>query len=177
MKLKSTPAGPGLIVALVFCCLLGGCGYHLAGTRDDTLQGTRKSIAIPVFANKSYRPALETILTESLIHEFALRTGGKVVDEEDADLLLTGTVTTYSTTPVSYTASDTIKEYRADVTVDATILDKRRHKVIWKGVLVESQIYPIDTDIALQINREQAALREISRKIALRLYQKIGGDF
>lgn len=164
-------------VALLCCCFLCGCGYRLAGTKNEASSGAGKSIAIPVFGNKSYRPTLETILTESLIQEFALRTGGKVVNEDEADLLLTGTVTAYSATPVSYTAGDTIKEYRADVTVEATILERKDRKVVWKGVLVESQIYPIDADIALQINREQAALREISRKLALRLYQKIGGDF
>ena len=158
---------------LLACSLLAGCGYHLANRQVET----GKTIAVPVFVNRSYRPGMEAVLAESIIGEFALHSGGRVKGEDEAELLLSGAVTAYATTPVSFTASDTIKEYRADMTIEATILERATRKVVWKGTLTDSQVYPIDADVALQINREKAAIREICRKLAQRLYQKSGEDF
>ena len=68
-------------------------------------------MAIPMFVNKSYRANIGAILTGSLVDEFALRTGGMVGPEETADLVLSGTVLTYTTSAVSYTAADRVREY------------------------------------------------------------------
>jgi hypothetical protein len=57
-----------------------------------------KTIAIPMWRSKSYRPNLEAVLTGSLVDEFALRSGGMVVAEDAAELLLTGTIVSYATT-------------------------------------------------------------------------------
>jgi hypothetical protein len=78
---------------------------------------------------------------------------------------------------VAYTSIDTIKEYRVSITVKATLRDRPSQKVLWKGELTDTQTYPVFTDIALQQNAEEAAIREILRKIAQRLYQKINEQF
>jgi outer membrane lipopolysaccharide assembly protein LptE/RlpB len=170
-----------------FLLLLSGCGYHLSNTSGLSPAVVGKKIAIPVFANKSYRANVGAILTESLVDETARRSGGMVTSEEAADLVLNGTVLTYTTLPVSYTALDTVKEYRAVINVEATLTEKNTQKVIWKGTLSWSQDYPANTTftlsqsgidpIALQQNSEEAAIREICNKIALQLYQKISQGF
>lgn len=181
-----------LLPALVL--LLSGCGYHISGTRGLPPAVAGKKIAVSVFANKSYRANVGAILAGSVADEFARRSGGMVASEESADLVLTGTVLTYTTSAVSYSAADKVKEYRAAMTVEATLTEKSTRKVIWKGVLSWSQDYPATTDvvlrqntivflqhssanIALQQNSEEAAIREISRKVALQLYQNISEGF
>ncbi len=167
--------------------LLSGCGYHLSSSSGLSPAVAGKRIAIPVFANKSYRANVGSILTESLVDEFARRSGGRVISEGAADLVLTGTVLTYTTSPVSYTALDTVKEYRAVINVEATLAEKGSQKVIWKGTVSWNQDYPANTTftlqqegvdpIALQQNSEDAAIREICKKIALRLYQNVSAGF
>lgn len=170
-------------LALAVSCFLGGCGYHLTSEAQTPSLTAGKTIAIPMWRSKSYRPNLEAILTGSLIDEFALRSGGMVVAEDAAELLLTGTIVTYATAGVSYTAADQVREYRATMTVDATLTEKRSQKVLWKGILAVSQDYQAINDpalqnrIALQQNSEDAALREISRKIAQQLFQKMSENF
>jgi outer membrane lipopolysaccharide assembly protein LptE/RlpB len=171
-------------LALASLFLLGGCGYHLTSEAKTPSLMAGKTIAIPMWRSKSYRPNLEAILTGSLVDEFALRSGGKVVAEEDAaELLLTGTIVSYATIPMSYTAADQVREYRATMTVDATLAERRSQKVLWKGILSASQDYPANIDlaqqnrIALQQDSESAALREISRKIAQLLFQKMSENF
>jgi outer membrane lipopolysaccharide assembly protein LptE/RlpB len=180
MRRRETPAARGiisLILAAMLCGLLAGCGYQHAGYGSSDLLAGNKTISVPLFLNKTYRPNLEVICTASLVDEFAKRSGGKVVKEDVADLLLSGTVASYYSLPVAYTSIDTIKEYRVSITVKATLRDRPSQKVLWKGELTDTQTYPVFTDIALQQNAEEAAIREILRKIAQRLYQKINEQF
>jgi len=192
-------------MALVAFCLLGGCGYHLAGGTHASSLIAGKTIAIPMWSNKTYRPNLEAILTDSLVNEFALRNGGMVVSEDAAELVLTGTIVSYTTVAASYKVGrevdesgkivpvEKVREYRKTMKVDATLTEKRSEKVLWKGTLSEFQDYPsrINTEdpnsnglqpenpnsIALQQNSDDAALREICRKIAQQLFQNMSENF
>lgn len=164
-------------VLLVASLLLGGCGYHLSGSVGAPSPLAGKALAIPIWTNRSYRPNLEAVLTGSLVDEFALRSGGMVVPESAADLLLTGTIVTYDTTAVSYTAADQIREYRVTMTVDATLAERKSQKVLWKGRLAVGQDYPTNANIALQQNSEDAALREVCRKLAAQIFQKMTDNF
>ena len=175
-----------ICLALYATCLLGGCGYHLSGTADSPSMIAGKTIAIPMWRSKIFRPFLESILTGSLVDEFALRSGGLVTREEAADLVLTGTIVSYTTVAVSYTAADQVREYRATMTIDAVLTEKRSQKVLWKGIMSSSQDYPANpvgidikqqNRIALQQNNEETAVREISRKLAEQLYQKLTENF
>jgi hypothetical protein len=145
-----------------------------------------KRIAVAIFANKGYRANMGAILTGSLIDEFARRTGGLVVAEKNAEIKLDGTILSYTTTAISYTAADTVKEYRAVVTAECRLTELGSGKVVWKGTVTQWQDYPVNSavtpppnsdPIALQQNSEDAAIREISRKIAQQVYQDISDGF
>jgi outer membrane lipopolysaccharide assembly protein LptE/RlpB len=169
---------------LAFCFLLivwaalCGCGYYPVRGTADPGSGIARGVHIPIFANKSYRPGLEAILTTSLAEAFARRSGGMVVGEEAAQLVLNGAVLSYSVVPVSYTAADRIREYRSILKVEATLTDRQSRKVLWKGELSGSQEYPANaTNVSLQQNSEEAAVREICRNLAEQIYEKIREDF
>lgn len=150
-----------------------------------------------MFSNKSYRANVGAILTASLVEEFARRSGGKVVGEDGADLLLTGTVLSYTSSADAYSANDRVKEYRATINVEATLTEKRTRNVVWKGTVSWSQDYPArykvvsrrklvflnitgavqQTNVALQQNSEEAAIREICSKLAQQLYERISAGF
>jgi outer membrane lipopolysaccharide assembly protein LptE/RlpB len=176
---------------------LDGCGYRLSSSADYASPVKGKKITIPIFSNKSYRANLGAIVTGSLVEEFARRSGGKVVNEDAADLMLTGTVISYSSNPVSYSAFDRVKEYRGTITVEATLTEKNTRKVVWKGTISWSQDYPVNskivarrnvvflnrsvavlgTDVALLQNSEDAAIREICSKLAQLLYERVSSGF
>ena len=170
-------------LALAVSCLLSSCGYHLTGGTHSSSLIAGKTIAIPMCRSMSYRPNLETVLTGSLVDEFALRSGGMVVAEDAAELVLTGTIVSYTSAAVSYTAADKVSEYRNTMKVEATLTEKRSEKVLWKGTITEFHDYPAFLDpndpdsIAKQQNSDEAALREISRKIARQLFQNMSENF
>jgi outer membrane lipopolysaccharide assembly protein LptE/RlpB len=169
---------------LAFCLLLivgaalCGCGYYSVRGAADPGSGTAGGVHIPIFANKSYRPGLEAILTNSMVEAFARRSGGIVVGEEAAQLILSGAVLSYSVVPVSYTVADKIKEYRSILKIEATLTDRQNRKVLWKGELSGSREYPTNaTNVSLQQNSEEAAVREICRNLAEQIYEKTREGF
>lgn len=165
------------IVAMLPLLLIAGCGYHFPGRDGGTLAGYGESITIPIFANKTQKANLEILLANELLDEFHRKRGVKVLDDGGGDLHLGGTITSYGTSAVSYSASDTVKEYRATMAVEALLKSNRDGKVIWKGTVFRSQDFPANIDIALQRNSEDAAIRDILGKVAQELYLKISEDF
>ncbi len=161
--------------ALVVGLFLAGCGYHLSGHHASIVAG--KGVAIPVFSNRSYKPNLETALTGALVDEFALRSGGTVVREDAAELILSGSVVSYESIPVSYSADDKIRQYRAVVTAEAVLREKGSGKILWKGELSRGEDYPANANLALQQNSEDAAIREACRKLSRDVYEKTTENF
>lgn len=160
---------------LLALCLLGGCGYRPVVQRGPVAGAN--GVNVILFANKSYRPGVEGVLARNLIDEFAQRTGGRVLPGERADLELSGVILSYRDVPVSYTELDTIKEYKTVIAVEATLREQRTLKVLWKGELTEQQSYPVNANIALQQNAEEAATEKICRRISERIWQKLGERF
>ena len=155
--------------------LLPGCGYHSIAARDP-LAGAN-GVNVILFANKSFRPGVEAVLGRDLVDELALRTGGKVLSGDQAQLELTGAVLSYATVAVSYTAQDQIREYKAVIKVEALLREHVTQKVLWKGELTEEQAYPVNANLALQLNAEQAAAAQACRRLSEAIWRKIGERF
>ncbi|MDY0096164.1 MAG: LptE family protein, partial [Candidatus Vecturithrix sp.] len=70
--------------------LVAGCGYTLVG--QGNLPDHIKTIAIPIFVNKTLQDGVEEIITQQVIEQFVK--GGKVrlVSEDNADAILRGTI-------------------------------------------------------------------------------------
>jgi outer membrane lipopolysaccharide assembly protein LptE/RlpB len=168
-KLKSA------ICTLLALLALAGCGYHPVTTHSPLMDAN--GVNVTLFANRSYRPGVEGILARDLVDELALRTGGKVLPGDEAQLELGGVIISYATYPVSYTSKDIIKEYRTVVGIQAVLRDKQSQKVLWKSDLSGEQTFPVNPNIALQQNSEEAATRKICRNLAQQIWQKMGERF
>lgn len=157
------------------CALFFGCAYkHIGGIGDSS---RFSGIHVKIFANKTSRSGLETMVTQSLIDELAKHNAGNLVDEASAHFILSGTVLSYTVAPVSYTAADLIAGYRATLSLSATLTERDTGKVVWKGEMSGSQDYPVNADISLQQNSEAAAVVEISRRLAERIHENMQEDF
>ena len=69
--------------------MLVGCGYsHPSLFPDDV-----RTVAVPIFDNRSFYQGIERDITEAVIKEIELRTPYKVVDRSRADTLIKATIT------------------------------------------------------------------------------------
>ncbi len=163
-----------ILLLIIFC--LSGCGYHAVNWDTSPYSGAGKTINIPIFANKTYKPNVEGVMTDAVVDQFA-RSKGLEVQSSQADLTLCGEVLSYGYGAVAYSRSDVITEYSASMTVSATLRNSRTLKVLWKDTVSWSQTFPANSNIALQQNAEDAAIQEICRKIAQKLYVSIYNNF
>ncbi len=163
-----------IFLLVIFC--LAGCGYHAANWDTSPYSGAGKTIDIRIFANKTYKPNVEGVMADALVDQFA-RSKGLEVQSSDADLTLSGEVVSYGYGAVAYSAADVITDYSASMTVSATLRKSKTQQVLWKGTLSWSQTFPANSNIALQQNAEDAAIQEICRKIAQKLYVNVVNNF
>lgn len=163
-------------VLLLAGLVLSGCGYHTMMPARGELGRGDKTIEVAIFANRTYRPNIEAVITDSLIDELVRREGKQVVNA-GGELVLAGTVLSYGTAAVSYTATDTVKEYRATITVEAALRQVDNGKVLWKGTVSADTVFPANDDLVLQQNSEADAIRAICRKLARDIYLHTTEDF
>ncbi len=164
------------VFIIIMACSLSGCGYHALTWDNGPFAGEGRTVNIPLFINKTFKPNLEGVLANALIDEFASKKGLQV-EASDGDLTLSGEVLDYSTTAISYSSADTVREYSASMKISATLRRNSNMKVLWKGQMSWDQSFPANTDIALQQNAEDEAIREICGKLAREVYLAISSNF
>lgn len=165
-----------LLAVLLSALVVAGCGYHVMKPARGVAGLEGKTLEVTMFDNRSFRPNIEAVLSDIIVDELVKREGAQLV-ERGGDVVLSGAVLNYSTSHVSYTAEDQVKEYRATVKAEVTLRKKDTGKVIWKGTLTSSQDFPALADLVFQQNSEDAAIREICRKLAREVYIHLTEDF
>ncbi|QEM68212.1 hypothetical protein FO488_08585 [Geobacter sp. FeAm09] len=154
------------LLALSCALLFAGCGYRFAGTAGNRLT-TGQSIWVAFIANETISPTAQTVIRRALYEECHAMRGLAPADRETAaDLRVRGNLVSYTLKAVSYSAADQVKEYRLTISVDLELHQKGGAVPLWKGTVQASQDFPASTDLALQHNAEEAALKAASRTLA-----------
>ncbi|MCD6526230.1 MAG: hypothetical protein J7K75_04470 [Desulfuromonas sp.] len=167
-----------LISTAIVCLLLVcGCGYHLPG-RGEALPDDIQRVMIEPFNNKTAEPFLETQLTNEIHDQFSRRRTLEVVSTAElADAILSGTITSYRSSSVSYDLNDDITEYRATMVVEAELIRANGEEVIWQGSVSWREEFFANDDRAQQDYNETLAQEELSRRLAQEVYNRITDNF
>src|SRR3989475_12468381 len=91
---------------------LAGCGYSLRGN----LPGHIRSVAVPVFTNRTSEPAVENILTQAVVQAFSTNRRLRVVKPDQADAILEGDGVDYQILALAFDPRANIPQYRLAVT-------------------------------------------------------------
>ena len=99
--------------------LTGGCGVYSvnSGRVDESI----RMVAVPYLENYSDQPGIEVEITELIIQAVQNDNILKVVDEKNADTVISGKVLGYRQRE-SFTGSDlTVNEYKVQIVVEMTM--------------------------------------------------------
>ena len=111
----------------------GGCGYSLAG-RGSFLPEYIQTIGIPLFVNQTSVFDIEQLLTQKVRSEFIGRGRYKVLPEATSvDGLLTGTITSITLQPASFTNEQQASRYAITLTANVQFTDVRQNKTLWEN--------------------------------------------
>lgn len=96
---------PRLAFLVAAAALLCGCSSYKLGTVHNP---GFKTIFIENFKSQVDEPALENLVTTTIIQQFQMDGTLQVTDAEKADVILRGAVTEYVVSPVRYSRSNEI---------------------------------------------------------------------
>ena len=136
--------------------LLAGCGYSLRGSLPEHI----RTVAVPVFANKTQQPAIESFLTRAVVDAFVTSGRLKVVRPEDADSILEGEIVVYQLDSLSYDPRANVREYRLSVTLNLQFRDVKQNVMLWRQEGVQEKAdFRVPGQVAATITSEESALR------------------
>ncbi len=142
---------------------LAGCGYSLRGTLPEHI----KTIAVPIFANRTAEPAVEGFITRAVVEAFSTNGRLRVVRAEDADAILEGTIIGYDVSPIAFDPGANITLYRLTVTLSLRLRDMRRHTVLFQeGGFQERSDFRVQGAVSQTVAREETALRQAAVDVA-----------
>ena len=152
------------------------CGYQMVGKETHLPPGVT-SICITTFINKTFEPGIEIPFTQAFLREFILDRRVKVVNREEADSILEGTIKSFNFQSVSYDRSGLVLEYQTTVVVDVT-LKKKDGEILWKNDnLSETSWYRTSSNVLTNEANKDAALREAGRLMAEQIRNRFFYNF
>jgi hypothetical protein len=150
----------GLLALLV---LVAGCGYSARGHLPSDV----RTVAVPIFGNRTTKPAVETEMTRALADAFATDGRLRVVSRATADAVLEGEVTAYELISIAFDPTANVRIYRLLVTMNVSLRDVRRNAVLFQQQgLSEKADFRVSGLVSETIAREEIALRAATLDIA-----------
>ena len=151
-----------LMMAFVISCVSSGCAYRL-GVAGRTLPGGYQAVEVPVFANASQEPGLETAFTNFLIQEFERNKVAAVRKRGDAPTTLKGEIlsVTYQPTgpiqkgdkaPLLPDGAVLATGYRVLVVTRLQLIEKKSGRILWTSEFDAESAYAAPQVTVARVN-------------------------
>src|SRR5438046_7936428 len=116
VRLRPEPAGQHrdarvtgrALARMAAAAVLAGCGYSFHGNLPDRI----KTVAVPVFVNRTAEPAVENFLTQAVVQAFSTNGRLRVVKPAEADAILEGEGVGYQVQALAFDARANMQQYR-----------------------------------------------------------------
>jgi outer membrane lipopolysaccharide assembly protein LptE/RlpB len=152
---------------VLMAAALAGCGYALVG-RGSNLPADIKSVYLKPIENRTPRQTVDQILTRAVADEMVKRQRFKLTSSrEGADAELSGAVTGFGATPVTFDQSGRATSY--EIALTASIVFKRiaDNKVIWQNkAYTYREAYPVDPSGGAYFDRENEAIQSAAKRFS-----------
>jgi outer membrane lipopolysaccharide assembly protein LptE/RlpB len=161
-----------LLLALLLSSFAGlaqlACGYALVG-RASSLPADIQEVYVAPLENQTTRAQLEQFLTSAITDELVTRRRFTIVrNAGDADAQLTGAVTSFRVTPVTFDADGRAQEY--EISIIASMKFQRtggEEAVVWENErYLFRETYEIDASAEDFFDRENEAIAEAALRFA-----------
>ncbi len=142
--------------------LLAGC-YSPRPFLGDGL----RTIALEGLENKTYEHGLGVLVTEALRDEFIFDGTLKVMEEAQADLLLSGAVIYYTLETLFYGRDGRAKGYRLRIRTKLTLRNLKTEEIVWQDRVIEGDArYLLAGPLAgTEAQARDEALKDLAREV------------
>lgn len=119
------------------------CGVY---TFNPKGKSALTSIAVERFENKTPEFGLADRMTDDVIDAFIAEGSMKIVAEENAEAILSGTLVSYVRLPLEYTETDEVISYAVTMGFDIVLKNSDDGSEIWKERVSQQGIYQVDVE-------------------------------
>lgn len=165
-----------IIPILALALMISSCGYRFTPT-GGVVPESAKTIAVPVFLNGTNEPFVDVELTKAVVEEFLTDGRLKVVNLEEADLILRGKITKFDVTPTAYTADSHVQTYNVVIGVTVSLEEAKTQKVLFQDKGLGSVFYASYTvtlgDISATKTAKETAIKSASRDVASTIRSRV----
>jgi hypothetical protein len=153
-----------LLLACAAALGLCGCAGYRLGPSTGQPAGT-KSIQVNPFANQTFEPRLGDAVTAALRKSLQRDATYRLATRDEGDIVVTGEVTRYDRSELSYRPSDilTVLDYRLTLTAHATARDRGSGKTILDKDVSGSTLLRVGADVT---SAERQALPLLAEDLA-----------
>ena len=160
-----------LTAACSLLVLFSSCaGYHLGPAKPDYLKNVH-TIAVPAFRNNSLLPRLEGLVTDIIIRQIQQDGTYKVVDQSQADAILTGYIEKIQRNPARSVEGNILltAEFDLDIGIKFQLADRATGEILDSGRVDGTTSFFVGSDVqqderqAIPLAAEQAAIRIVSQ--------------
>ncbi len=154
-----------LLLLPVLALGLSGCaGYRLGSTLDKSIQTVSLKIV-----NKTDEPSIEVAVMKALRAELQMDGRLKVRPQDEADAVLSVTLTSYYLSPLAYdhTRGTLVREYRIELIGTAVLSDADTKEVILETPQVKGEAeFPYTADMTTaKLGALPGAASDLARKV------------
>jgi outer membrane lipopolysaccharide assembly protein LptE/RlpB len=140
-----------------------GCGYSLRGNLPEHI----KTVAVPVFQNRTAVPAVENFLTNAVVNAFSTNGRLRVTGVSQADSVLEGEITNYYLQSIAYDSAANIRQFRLTVTLNLRFRDLRKNEVLFQRTnYADRADFAVPGTVAETITASEGALQQAATEIA-----------
>ncbi len=138
----------GAIISFLWICLtIWGCGlYSFSGS---ILPSHIKTVAVPLFEDKTAEFGIDQKLTDSLIDAISNDNTLKISNLGNSDSILKGIILQVKDTAGEYDQNEVASDFRVTITIEVSFEDTQKQKILWKETWTQFGIYD-----ASEIDRE-----------------------
>lgn len=155
--------------------IFSACGYRFVG--GGSFPAGIRAVFVEVFQNRTAESGIENTFTNDLIYEISRNTDTYLTGKENADGILSGTITNLTTETISVRGQNIAAERRLKVRVDLKLTDSTG-KVVWSANGVPaSETYPVGDTKQRTFDNAQAAILVLSKRFAEEVYTQLTSDF
>ncbi|MBN1480441.1 hypothetical protein EH223_20500 [candidate division KSB1 bacterium] len=138
------------------------CGYYsLKGSLPPHL----KTVAIPLFDNRTAEFGIAETLTDVVIDEFIRDGSLKIADRGAADVLILGTIVSVSDRAGAFDQDETVQDIKIYMSVRIECTDEVKRQQMWEERITQFGSYDPAEGPDGRINAYEEAFEKISQEI------------
>jgi len=148
---------------LVLPMLLGlACGFY---SFKGSLLPHLKTVAIPLFENRTAEFGIAEQLTDAIIDEFTRDNSLKIADRSAADVLIEGSIVRINDRAGAFDQREQVQELKVYITVNIKCTDQVQHQTMWEERITQWGSYDPSGGPDARLDGIAEAIDKISEQV------------